>query len=69
MMTTDEFFDELINENMILAVLSGCRRKDAPSRVRIRPVEVKGRSFIRRLCRRARRCSTGITGERSLWIS
>ena len=42
MMTTDEFFDELINENMILAVLSGCRRKDAPSRVRIRPVEVKG---------------------------
>lgn len=42
MTTTDEFFDELINENMILAVLSGCRRKDAPSRVRIRPVEVKG---------------------------
>lgn len=42
MMITDEFFDELINENMILAVLSGCRRKDAPSRVRIRPVEVKG---------------------------
>ena len=42
MMTTDEFIDELINENMILAVLSGCRRKDAPSRVRIRPVEVKG---------------------------
>ena len=42
MMTTDEFFDELINENMILAVLSGCRRKDAPSRVRIRSVEVKG---------------------------
>ena len=42
MMTTDEFFDELINENMILAVLSGCRRKDAPSRVRIRSVELKG---------------------------
>ena len=43
MMTTDEFFDQLISENMILAVLSGCRRKDAPSRVRIRPVELKGR--------------------------
>ena len=42
MTTTDEFFDQLISENMILAVLSGCRRKDAPSRVRIRPVEVKG---------------------------
>ena len=42
MMTTDEFFDELIKQNVILAVLSGCRRKDAPSRVRIRPVEVKG---------------------------
>ena len=43
MTTTDEFFDQLISENMILAVLSGCRRKDAPSRVRIRPVELKGR--------------------------
>ena len=43
MITTDEFLEELINEELILAVLSGCRRKDAPSRVRIRPVELKGR--------------------------
>ena len=37
MITTDEFLEELI-----LAVLSGCRKKDAPDRVRIRPVELKG---------------------------
>lgn len=42
MITTDEFLEELINEELILAVLSGCRKKDAPDRVRIRPVELKG---------------------------
>lgn len=42
MKTIEEFLEQFINENMILAVFSGCRRKDAPARIRIRPVELKG---------------------------
>ena len=43
MKTIEEFLEELINENLILAVFSGCRIKTAPPRVRIRPVEIKGK--------------------------
>lgn len=35
--------EEQISEELILAVLSGSRKKEIPSRVRIRPVELKGR--------------------------
>lgn len=40
--TVEEFLEEVISEDLILAVLSGCRKKELPSRVRIRPVELKG---------------------------
>ena len=40
--TVEEFLEEFISEDLVLAVLSGCRKKDLPSRVRIRPVELKG---------------------------
>lgn len=43
MKTLQEFLEEQISEDLILAVLSGSRRKDIPTRVRIRPVELKGR--------------------------
>lgn len=43
MKTIQEFLEEQISENLILAVLSGSRKKDIPTRVRIRPVELKGR--------------------------
>ena len=44
MMTLQEFLEKQFDENMMLAVLSGQRskEKDAPSRVRIRPIELKG---------------------------
>lgn len=41
MKTLQEFLEEQISEELILAVLSGSRK--IPSRVRIRPVELKGR--------------------------
>lgn len=41
--TIEEFLEEFIGEELILAVLSGCRRKELPARVRIRPVELKGK--------------------------
>ena len=43
MKTIQEFLEDQISENLILAVLSGSRKKDIPTRVRIRPVELKGR--------------------------
>lgn len=43
MKTIQEFLEEQIREDLILAVLSGSRKKDIPTRVRIRPVELKGR--------------------------
>ena len=44
MKTLQEFLEEQFDQEMMLAVLSGQRRKDAdvPSKVRIRPVEIKG---------------------------
>ena len=38
----NDFFEKLINEQMIQAVLSGQRDKHGASRVKIRPVELKG---------------------------
>lgn len=43
MKTLQEFLEEQISRELILAVLSGSRKKDIPTRVRIRPVELKGR--------------------------
>ena len=43
MKTLQEFLEKQISEDLILAVLSGCRKKDMPARVRIRPVELKGK--------------------------
>lgn len=43
MKTIEEFLDELIGEELILAVLSGCRNRELPSRIRIRPVKLKGK--------------------------
>lgn len=43
MKTIQEFLENQISEDLILAVLSGSRKKDIPTRVRIRPVELKGR--------------------------
>ena len=45
MKTQNVFFDKLINEQLIQAVLSGPRRKDGASRVKIRPVELKGEIY------------------------
>lgn len=42
MKTLQDFFDKLINEQLIQAVLSGPRHKDGASRVKIRPVELRG---------------------------
>ena len=44
MMTLQEFLEKQFDEELMLAVLSGQRSKDkdAPSRVRIRPIELKG---------------------------
>lgn len=41
MKTIDEYLDEQINEQLCQAVLSG-NRGDGPSKVKIRPVEIKG---------------------------
>lgn len=43
MKTIQEFLENQISDDLILAVLSGSRKKDIPTRVRIRPVELKGR--------------------------
>ena len=42
MKTLQEFLEEQFDQEMMLAVLSGQRKKDAdvPSKVRIRPVEI-----------------------------
>ena len=41
--TIEEFLEDLISDELVLAVFSGCRKKELPSRIRIRPVELKGR--------------------------
>ena len=43
-MTLQEFLEKQFDEELMLAVLSGQRskEKDVPSRVRIRPIELKG---------------------------
>ena len=38
-----EFLEEQINEQLIQAVLSGCRTGEGPSKVKLRPVELKGK--------------------------
>lgn len=45
MKTLKEFLSEQINEQMEQAVLSGQRNGKGPSKVKIRPVELKGRIF------------------------
>ena len=45
MKTQNDFFDKLLNEQLIQAVLSGSRRKDGASRVKIRPVELQGEIY------------------------
>lgn len=42
MKTLNDFFDKLINEQLVQAVLSGQRDKAGAARVKIRPVELKG---------------------------
>ena len=44
MKTLQEFLEEQFDQEMMLAVLSGQRQKgdDIPSKVRIRPVEIRG---------------------------
>lgn len=45
MKTLKNFLNEQLNEQLILAVLSGQRSTEGPSKVKIRPVEIKGRLF------------------------
>ena len=42
MKTIDEYLEEQINEQLCQAILSGSRR-DGPSKVKIRPVEIRGK--------------------------
>ena len=48
MMTLQEFLEKQFDEELMLAVLSGQRskEKDVPSRVRIRPIELKGSVWL-----------------------
>lgn len=41
-----EFFGEIVNQNLILAVLSNTRDADRASKVKVRPVLIKGRLFF-----------------------
>ena len=43
MKTIREFLEEQINEQLIQAVLSGRRTGEGPSKVKLRPVELKGK--------------------------
>ena len=45
MKTLREFLEEQFNEQLILAVMSGSRNVEGPSKVKIRPVELKGQVF------------------------
>ena len=45
MKTLREFLEEQFNEQLILAVMSGSRNVEGPSKVKIRPVELKGQIF------------------------
>lgn len=48
MKTIREFLEEQINEQLIQAVVSGRRTGEGPSKVKLRPVELKGQIFTRR---------------------
>ena len=45
MKTIREFFEEHINEQLIQTVVSGRRTGEGPSKVKLRPVELKGQIF------------------------
>lgn len=45
MKTIREFLEEQINEQLIQAVVSGRRTGEGPSKVKLRPVELKGQIF------------------------
>ena len=45
MKTIREFLEEQINEQLIQAVVSGRRTGEGPSKVKLRPVELKGKIF------------------------
>ncbi len=46
MKTIREFLEEQINEQLIQAVVSGRRTGEGPSKVKLRPVELKGSDFL-----------------------
>lgn len=46
MKTIREFLEEQINEQLIQAVVSGRRTGEGPSKVKLRPVELKGQIFL-----------------------
>ena len=48
MKTIREFLEEQINEQLIQAVVSGRRTGEGPSKVKLRPVELKGQIFLTR---------------------
>lgn len=45
-----EYLEEQINENLIQAVLSAGRKADGPSKVKIRPVKLKGPDLLSGIC-------------------
>lgn len=47
MKTIREFLEEQINEQLIQAVVSGRRTGEGPSKVKLRPVELKGKATIK----------------------
>ena len=66
MMTLQEFLEKQFDENLMLAVLSGQRskEKEAPSKVRIRQIELKGSVCFRHPPRWEPRSFTPITAEK-----
>ena len=53
MKTIREFLEEQINEQLIQAVVSGRRTGEGPSKVKLRPVELKGQIFYQASMARA----------------
>ena len=52
MKTIREFLEEQINEQLIQAVVSGRRTGEGPSKVKLRPVELKGKLCLPGVCDR-----------------
>lgn len=50
-----EYLEEQINENLIQAVLSAGRNKDGISKIKIRPIRLKGQICIRHLPQKDRK--------------